>query len=215
MNEVKRDNETLREIKQFQLSIENLVCNYHSLSFSNPQIGRHSRSCFWRKDSLPSSFCCFGSFSDSCLAASVYIYLVAPVMCQHPGTFCHCLSLSPNSHSASSSRHLNSKRWSPFVSFLSFTHVHTHGWFLFIYSFWHLFTGWPRYCVPDILLWAGAVTVNNMVHGWGVREKGLQSTVLRFMLWAGCCTEHHKGSPSLGIMVRKDLLSHLLLELEG
>lgn len=28
MNEVKRDNETLREIKQFQLSIENLVCNY-------------------------------------------------------------------------------------------------------------------------------------------------------------------------------------------
>lgn len=28
MNEVKRDNETLREIKQFQLSIENLVCDY-------------------------------------------------------------------------------------------------------------------------------------------------------------------------------------------
>lgn len=28
VNEVKRDNETLREIKQFQLSIENLVCNY-------------------------------------------------------------------------------------------------------------------------------------------------------------------------------------------
>lgn len=31
MNEVKRDNETLREIKQFQLSIENLVCNYASI----------------------------------------------------------------------------------------------------------------------------------------------------------------------------------------
>lgn len=38
MNEVKRDNETLREIKQFQLSIENLVCNYHS----NPASLTHS-----------------------------------------------------------------------------------------------------------------------------------------------------------------------------
>lgn len=34
MNEVKRDNETLREIRQFQLSIENLVCDYHAIQLS-------------------------------------------------------------------------------------------------------------------------------------------------------------------------------------
>lgn len=41
MNEVKRDNETLREIKQFQLSIENLVCNYPSiqLPLTPPPVG--------------------------------------------------------------------------------------------------------------------------------------------------------------------------------
>lgn len=36
VNEVKRDNETLREIKQFQLSIENLVCNYPPIQIPPP-----------------------------------------------------------------------------------------------------------------------------------------------------------------------------------
>ena len=92
MNEVKRDNETLREIKQFQLSIENLVCNYHPFLPAplTRTLGGTPRVVVEEKIKfLMLVFLLIPVWEPprGCL--------VAPVTNHCPGTFCHPLSLSP------------------------------------------------------------------------------------------------------------------------